>query len=159
MYICKRLQYCNDYKFILIMNLAVHQYLQKFNIKPSVQRMAIMEFLMKHHIHPTADDIYNALYKVIPTLSKTTVYNTLKLFAEQDAVQVLTLDEKNVRFDIDMSSHAHFQCIQCGKVFDIPLEDPYILRLKEIGNLKVLESHLYYKGYCNECKEKEKRWE
>ena len=38
-----------------------------------------MEYLMAHRTHPTVDEIYLALSPSIPTLSKTTVYNTLKL--------------------------------------------------------------------------------
>ena len=87
-----------------------HEYLLKFGIKPSVQRIAIMNFLLHNRIHPSVEDIYNALCVSIPTLSKTTVYNTLKLFAEQGALLALVIDEKNVRFDIDTSNHAHFQC-------------------------------------------------
>lgn len=43
------------------------------NIRPSVQRMAIMGYLMSHSTHPTVDMIYNDLYPDMPTLSKTTV--------------------------------------------------------------------------------------
>lgn len=132
------------------------KYLQSFGIKSSVQRMAIVDYLMEHRIHPTADEIYSALYLKVPTLSKTTVYNTLKLFMEQRAVQALVIDEKNVRFDIDTSCHAHFQCSSCGNVYDIPLEDTYLLEVKQIGELEVTEVHLYYKGYCKNCKEKNK---
>jgi len=68
--------------------------LLEHNIKPSMQRIAIMEYLMEHPIHPSADDIYTALSPSMPTLSKTTVYNTLKLFSEQGAALMLTIDEK-----------------------------------------------------------------
>ncbi len=35
--------------------------LQNHNIKPSVQRIAIMNYLMEHRTHPTVDEIYTAL--------------------------------------------------------------------------------------------------
>ena len=35
--------------------------LLEHNIKPSMQRIAIMEYLMQHPIHPSADDIYRAV--------------------------------------------------------------------------------------------------
>ena len=73
-----------------------------------MQRIAIMQYLMEHPIHPSADDIYTALSPSMPTLSKTTVYNTLKLFSEQGAAQMLTIDEKNTNFDADTSIHSHF---------------------------------------------------
>ena len=59
--------------------------LQEHHIKPSVQRIAIMKYLMEHHTHPTVDEIYTALSPTIPTLSKTTVYNTLKILTEEGA--------------------------------------------------------------------------
>lgn len=135
-------------------NLSAQEYLQNFGIKPSLQRIAIAEYLMDNRIHPTVDDIYNALYIKVPTLSKTTVYNTLKLFAEQGAVLALVIDDKNVRFDIDTSCHAHFQCCGCNRVFDIPVEKTELLQVSEIDDLLITESHLYYKGYCKDCRNK-----
>ena len=61
----------------------IHGYLLSHKIKPSMQRIAIMDYLFEHKVHPTVDKIFNDLYPQIPTLSKTTVYNTLKLFAYQ----------------------------------------------------------------------------
>lgn len=135
-------------------NLSTQEYLQNFGIKPSLQRIAIAEYLMDNRIHPTVDDIYNALYIKVPTLSKTTVYNTLKLFAEQGAVLALVIDDKNVRFDIDTSCHAHFQCCGCNRVFDIPVEKTELLQVRQIDDLLITESHLYYKGYCKDCRNK-----
>ncbi|KAA6316446.1 Peroxide-responsive repressor PerR, partial [termite gut metagenome] len=71
----------------------VQEQLSMHGIKPSLQRMAIMDYLLEHHTHPTVEEIYMALFPSIPTLSKTTVYNTLKLFAEQGVVNMLTIDE------------------------------------------------------------------
>ena len=93
--------------------------LQNHNIKPSVQRIAIMTYLMEHRTHPTVDEIYTALAPSIPTLSKTTVYNTLKLLSEQGAAQTLTIDERNTCYDADTTPHAHFLCKHCGKIYDL----------------------------------------
>ena len=49
----------------------VYEYLLSYNIKPSVQRLAIMDYLLNHKTHPSIDEIYMALVKDIPTLSKT----------------------------------------------------------------------------------------
>ena len=134
--------------------LSAQVHLSGYGIKPSVQRLAIMDYLIANRIHPTADDIYNALYTVIPTLSRTTVYNTLKLFAEQGAVQVLGIDDKNVRFDIDTTNHAHFKCLDCSCVYDVPVENIGAITLEGIGELQITETHLYYKGYCKKCRKK-----
>lgn len=147
------LQKCNDYKIRMDQINNAHEYLLKFDIKPSVQRMAIMNFLIHNRIHPSVEDIYNALCFSMPTLSKTTVYNTLKLFAEQGALLALVIDEKNVRFDIDTSNHAHFQCVECCKVFDVPVENNGYVKPKEMEEFQVTEVHLYYKGYCKNCRQ------
>ena len=74
----------------------VYDRLTAHGIKPSVQRLEIMKYLMTHHTHPTVEDVYTALCKKIPTLSRTTVYNTLRMFAEHKAAQMLTIDERRV---------------------------------------------------------------
>jgi Fur family ferric uptake transcriptional regulator/Fur family peroxide stress response transcriptional regulator len=127
--------------------------LLEFNIKPSVQRIAIMEYLTGNLTHPTADVIFNDLYPSIPTLSKTTVYNTLKLLEEQGAIQSINIDEKNVRYDADISLHAHFKCKQCGCVHDFPLKDGSFCEIKDARDFILTEFQVYYKGYCNHCKE------
>lgn len=58
-------------------------YLKEHGIKPSYQRMKVFQYLVDNHNHPTVDMIYKALCPEIPTLSKTTVYNTLNLFVEK----------------------------------------------------------------------------
>lgn len=133
-------------------NLTAQEYLQSYGIKPSLQRIAIMEYLLENRIHPTADEIYSALYVKVPTLSKTTVYNTLKLFVEQGAVLLLMIDDKNVRFDIDTSCHAHLQCSDCNRVFDVPVGNLELLQAKQSGDFLITEIHLYYKGYCRDCR-------
>ena len=128
----------------------------KYGIKPSVQRIAIMDYLMTHRTHPTADEVYMALCDSIPTLSKTTVYNTLKLFVEQQAALMLTINDKNVHFDGDTSLHSHFFCRRCGKVYDLPHSGKKReARELDIEGHAVEEIHHYYKGVCKECSDKE----
>lgn len=131
----------------------VYEYLLSYQIKPSVQRIAIMDYLLKHHTHPSIDEIYMALCQDIPTLSKTTVYNTLKLFVEHGAARMLTIDERNACFDRDISVHAHFQCKVCGRITDIPLsaEEPDEIKHMKKEGFQIEETHRYYKGICPEC--------
>ena len=126
------------------------------NIKPSMQRIAIMEYLMEHRTHPSADDIYSALSPDMPTLSKTTVYNTLKLFSEHGAALMLTIDERNTNFDADTSPHAHFLCRRCGHIYDLHIPEA----VKQVENVdmsghQVSEIHYYYKGICKNCLRKD----
>ena len=125
--------------------------LQNYGIHPSVQRIAIMDYLLKNHTHPTVDEVYVALCKVIPTLSKTTVYDTLRLFSEHGAALMLTIDEKKVCFDGVVVPHAHFMCKRCGKLFDVALPESLKDFLPKGSDFKVDEAHVYYKGVCKAC--------
>ena len=68
-------------------NINARDYLEKCGIKPSLQRIAIVEYLMENRIHPTADDIYHALCIQVPTLSKTTV----KMFGSTSILPVMLI--------------------------------------------------------------------
>ena len=115
--------------------MKTYDYLLSFKVKPSVQRLAIMDYLLTHRTHPSIEEIYLALCDDIPTLSKTTVYNTLKLFVEHGAAQMLTIDEHNVCFDGDISLHAHFLCKKCNKIYDLPApkEDEQVMKMQNDG--------------------------
>lgn len=134
--------------------MKTYDYLLSYNVKPSVQRLAIMDYLLTHRTHPSIEEIYLALCDAIPTLSKTTVYNTLKLFVEHGAVKMLTIDERNVCYDGDISLHAHFLCKKCNKIFDLPAPviDEQVKSIQDEG-FQMEEIHYYYKGLCPKCKE------
>lgn len=146
-------QICNHYIFTISNMDTIKQHLQDHNVKPSLQRMAIMKYLLENRTHPTADRIFNDLYPQIPTLSKTTVYNTLKLLCDHGAVTIINIDEKNVRYDGDTSPHAHFRCKGCGCVHDIQLEPNSSIYRDSVGDFTILDVQVYYKGYCKECLE------
>ena len=48
--------------------------LKSLGIRPSEQRIVILEYLLGHRTHPTVETIYSELSPKMPTLSKTTVY-------------------------------------------------------------------------------------
>ena len=70
------------------MEMDVYHKLLENGIRPSTQRLAIMNFLLTHPTHPTVDEVYQGLCNEIKTLSRTTVYNTLRMFAEKNLAQM-----------------------------------------------------------------------
>ncbi len=128
-------------------------YLKSHDIKPSFQRMKIFEYLITHRNHPTVEMIYKTLVKEIPTLSKTTVYNTLNLFVDKKIAIVIVIEENETRYDADMEIHGHFKCEECSSVYDIDVEAEKI-QIKSLDNFQINEHHLYFKGICDRCLEK-----
>ncbi|MCD7899084.1 MAG: transcriptional repressor [Bacteroides sp.] len=131
--------------------LEIHNYLAKHNVKPTMQRVVIMKYLMEHRTHPTIDEIFSDLVSSVPTLSKTTVYNTLKLLYEKNAVLSLTIDEKNVRYDAYTDAHGHFKCKKCGRIYDIDIDESMIPPFKNPSKFKLEETQVYFIGECDKC--------
>lgn len=124
-------------------------------VRPSMQRMAIMQYLLTHCTHPTVDDVFTDLAQEIPTLSRTTVYNTLRLFSEHKAAQMITIDDHRVCYDGDIHPHVHFFCKECGRVIDLMDEEaPHLEKSININGHIVEEKQLYYKGICVDCAKK-----
>lgn len=130
--------------------------LMEHGIRPSAQRLAIMGYLLTHHTHPTVEEVYKALCGDIKTLSRTTVYNTLRMFSEQNAAQMITIDDHRVCYDGNTQPHVHFFCKRCGKVYDLFDEIAPMPSQQLIEGNRIDESQLYYKGVCRECLAKEK---
>lgn len=128
----------------------IGEYLKVHDIKPSYQRIKIFQYLVEKRNHPTVDMIYKALCPEIPTLSKTTVYNTLNLFIEKKIVNMLVIEENETRYDTVMKVHGHFKCEKCGRIFDVNI-DKNSFDKKALENFKINEQHYYFKGYCDEC--------
>lgn len=126
--------------------------LSRYSIKPSPQRMAIMTYLLEHKTHPTIEEIYKSLSPDMPTLSKTTIYNTLKLFVENGAASMLTINEKTTCYDYNTSPHAHFICKKCNKVTDLFYGvENMIPSRQEIEGNRIVDMQVYYRGICKDC--------
>lgn len=126
------------------------QFLKEHGIRPSIQRVAIMKYLMEHHTHPTVDMIYNDLLPSIPTLSRSTVYNTVELLQDKKAIVALTIDSRNVHYDGTRHPHAHFICRCCGAIKDIPISADLSAEMSAEGD-KIERVELSYSGICANC--------
>lgn len=125
------------------------------NINPTVQRIEILKYLYEKKKHPTIDVIFKDLRKKIPTLSKTTIYNTLKMFHKNGLAFIFSDDEAVLRYDAAIEQHAHFKCIKCGKIIDLEYPSNIIEYGEKIG--KVFYTNLIYEGICKDCEEKIKK--
>ena len=94
--------------------------LRAHGIKVTPQRLEILKFLDENDIHPTADEIYKHLKSANPSLSKTTVYNTLDTLKEHGLIGVLTISETELRYDKIIRLHHHFMCKKCGVIENAP---------------------------------------
>jgi len=124
--------------------------LTRRSIRPSHQRIKVLEYLIKTQCHPTVDQIFKDLQNEIPTLSKATIYNTLNLFAKAGLVRMLPTEDKETRYDIITDNHGHFKCEKCGTISNFKVEFDSIAA-EDLASFKVSDKNVYFKGLCPKC--------
>ena len=117
------------------------------------QREAILKILRSNRTHPSADQIYDAVRKEIPNISKGTVYRNLQVLREDGAILELNLNGTLSRYEEKQSRHYHFRCEKCGRVFDLdePVDTEIDKKVAERTGFKVSSHQTEFRGLCKDC--------
>jgi Fe2+ or Zn2+ uptake regulation protein len=78
-----------------------------------------MEFVARHPIHVTAEEVFQAVNRSEPRASRATIYNNLNALVKAGLVREVAVDGNAVRFDANVDRHHHFICDACGRLEDI----------------------------------------
>jgi len=124
--------------------------LKNRKVRPSYQRIKVLEYLNKNQCHPTVDQIFKDLKSEIPTLSKSTIYNTLNLFLRSGLIREINIEDNEIRYDIITKNHGHFKCENCGKIFNFSI-DFNSFKTEELSGFKIIDKNVYFKGICPGC--------
>jgi Fur family peroxide stress response transcriptional regulator len=102
--------------------------------------------------HPSAEIIYEEVRQSHPTLSLSTVYNTMHLLKEMNIVKELSFHYR-VRYDSNVKLHVNLVCESCGKTID--MDDPNLEELhrgiSERKGFTVARYRLDVYGLCRDC--------
>lgn len=103
--------------------------LEANDIKPTIQRIIILDYLMSTKEHPTAEMIYNQIKKDFPTLSLATVYNTLEIFEKNGLIRSIKFQHDNCRYDFVEQDHLHLYFSDRNEIID--LYDKQLIKIIE----------------------------
>ncbi|ACV59525.1 Fur family transcriptional regulator [Alicyclobacillus acidocaldarius] len=132
------------------------QLLKNAGLRVTPQREAILQFLLDYDGHATVDDIYTSLQDRFPSMSVSTVYNTVKQLSQVGLVKEIGVGEGASRFDINVEPHHHLVCTRCGALFDFYLEEPIQLSVPpEARGFEVEDYHVEVRGICPKCKQQQ----
>jgi Fur family peroxide stress response transcriptional regulator len=121
-------------------------------VRPTPQRYAVLEFLVKHPVHATADEIFAALNRRDSAASRATVYNSLHSLTRSGLVREVLSEGKAARYDANVHRHHHFVCERCGGVEDIEWFDlPAGAGRPALGGRAVRTYELLFRGVCESC--------
>ena len=115
------------------------------------QKKVILEYLKSVKTHPSAEAVFKKVRKKLPRISLGTVYRILKNLKEKEEIQEIPTPIS--RYDGDISSHAHFICQKCNKIFDIfdACKECKIAKRKRIKLGKIRGYNLNFYGICKNC--------
>ncbi len=125
------------------------------NSRMTRQRALILSELQKVNTHPTAEEIYVIVKRLMPKISLGTVYRNLEFLVESGEVRKLDSAGSVRHFDGDMSKHAHARCVHCDKIVDIfdPIANEVDLDAIRLENFTLLSASVEYSGVCESCME------
>ena len=134
-------------------DVSVIEALRSKGYKATPQRIAICRMAVNSRAHPSAQQVYDEVKKIHPTVSLATVYKTLEVLRDLDLVQEINFPKGQARFDSYMSPHINLVCLKCGNITD--LDD---MTIKEItqkvtssAKFKPTGQRMDVYGICQKC--------
>jgi Fur family iron response transcriptional regulator len=93
--------------------------LRDHGVNPTPQRREIGALLLRRPVHLSADQILQQLRAGGSSISKATVYNTLRLFTARGLVREVAVDPGRAIYDSTTVPHHHFYNADTGELTDI----------------------------------------
>ncbi len=124
-------------------------------VRLSAQRIAVFSYVANGRRHPSAEEIFTALSQVYPSLSRTTVYNSLHLLKDKGLIRELEIQSGFIRYDLQLQdAHSHFICAGCGCITDMPM--PSGIADAVSPDYAVESVDIFLKGLCPHCRKSHK---
>jgi Fur family peroxide stress response transcriptional regulator len=130
------------------------QKLRTEGFKLTPQRLAVIRYLHGNTEHPSALKIHKELKRKYPTLSFSTVYNTLSMLERINEVKSLHIYDDYLNYDPNVHPHLHFYCKSCGHIDDIWIEGrtDFSLPRGEVDGHLVDSYSVVLRGTCKGCR-------
>ena len=132
-------------------------YYRNVQLKLTPQRLAILKYLEANKEHPSAADIYRAVSQEYPTMSLSTVYNTLRVLKRTKNIKELSIDSDKKRFDPDIGSHHHLICVVCRKIVDVQCDFTLSVPENKRHGFVLINNHVDFYGICPDCRNHRKK--
>ena len=121
--------------------------------KATPQRIAICRFVLNSRDHPSAQQVYDEVKKIHPTVSLATVYKTLAVLKDLNLIQELDLPQGQARFDSYMKPHINLICLRCGSIADLDDNSAIeiIRKVAAVAKFKPKGQRIDIFGICRKC--------
>ncbi|MEW6322350.1 MAG: Fur family transcriptional regulator [Acidobacteriota bacterium] len=124
-------------------------------LRMTPQRDVLLRALSRTTGHPTADELYQRVRKVLPSISHATVYRNVQDLVRAGLLAPLERAGAAVQYDVNADDHHHFVCRRCGKVWDIYLSDvgyEVDRRRSAVSGMHIDRAEVQLYGVCRACR-------
>lgn len=130
------------------------QKLRTEGFKLTPQRLAVIRYLLGNTEHPSALKIHKELKRKYPTLSFSTVYNTLSMLERINEVMSLHIFDDYLNYEPNVHPHLHFYCKKCGQIDDVLIEGrtDFSVPQGEVNGHFIDSYSVVLKGTCEHCR-------
>jgi Fe2+ or Zn2+ uptake regulation protein len=120
-------------------------------LKVTPQRQLLFRLLHGHDGHPTAEALFATASHQMPGISLRTVYQTLNDLVAMGELRVLHITAGSSRFDPNVESHHHAQCVSCGDLRDIHVPRAQDLEVVGLDDFHPSHTSVVVNGLCTPC--------
>lgn len=136
------------------------EFLEKYNLRKTPERLAILDCILKTGGLFTVDDLYNQMTATNFRVSRATLYNTIELLSQCEIVRRHVFEGMQPQYErVTVIPYNYLICKHCGKIKVVRDNDfvAFMNAHKKIKAFTMSHYSLYIYGICNTCARKRKR--
>ncbi|MBN7793013.1 Fur family transcriptional regulator [Microbacterium esteraromaticum] len=123
-------------------------------LRVTTQRVHVLDAL-RQHPHSSADTVFAGIRDNLPGIAAGTVHGILNDLTDAGVVRRVSLpDVGSALYELQGDdNHHHLQCVQCGRVEDVPcaIGAAPCLHPSHDHGMRILEAAVTYRALCPEC--------
>jgi Fur family ferric uptake transcriptional regulator len=130
-------------------------HIKEAGYKLTPARLAVIEVLETYPEHLSHQQVLEEGKKLYPKLSRATVYRTMDLLVELEAIRPIYLHDPTQRFVSASGGHHHLICTGCARTieFDHCSADQLAQELSERYHFQIRNHLLEFQGLCQACQQ------
>jgi Fur family transcriptional regulator, ferric uptake regulator len=131
-----------------------HSVIRTAGYRVTKQRILILDAVCDGGGHTTLGEIYARVRVEDPTIDRSTLYRTLKLFVTLGLVVSADPGDGETYYEIaKVRRHHHLVCRSCGQQHEIDhtVVQPMFDQLSDIYGFAADSDHLVIRGVCSQC--------
>ena len=117
----------------------------------TIQKSLILNAVKELDIHASAEQVYEYVVAIHPSISKATVYRNLGQMVDSGELLNIGNFYGPSHYDHNTHEHYHFICEGCKRVFDINACFPELDEIENDDGLEIKGHQLSFSGLCSEC--------